>query len=189
MSFRNLLTLAFGLALVATPVAAASYQVDGTHSSAVFSIKHFGVSNFYGTFGEIQGTIEYDAANPGASAIQLTIAADSVRSRHSQRDDHIKSPDFLNAKQFPTVEFKSKSVSAKGDGFEVKGDLTLHGVTKEITVMVQKTGEGKHPRSGKELIGFESRFTVDRTEHDMNFMAGPLSEEIGFIIAVEAVKQ
>jgi len=177
------------LVLLATPALAATYKIDGMHSSAVFSIKHFDVTNFYGTFNQIDGAIEYDGANVGASSIEVSIDAGSVNSRSGQRDDHIKSPDFLNAKQFPKITFKSKSVKAKGDGLEVRGDLTLNGVTKEITFVAEKTGEGTNPRSGKTIVGFEARFSVDRTAHDMNFMVGPLSKEIGFILSVEAVKQ
>jgi polyisoprenoid-binding protein YceI len=177
------------LTLLVTPAFAATYKIDGTHSSAVFSVKHFDVTNFYGTLKVVEGTIEYDGANVGASSIEVSIDAGSVSSRSGQRDEHIKSPDFLNAKQFPKITFKSKSVKAKGDRLEVRGDLTLNGVTKEITFAAEKTGEGKNPRSGATIIGFEARFTVDRTAHDMNFMVGPVSKEIGFILSVEAVKQ
>ena len=178
------------LALLAAPALAATYKVDGGHSSAVFKIQHFGAGNFYGIFDTIEGTIEYDAGNPGASSIEISIAADSVQSRIGRRDDHIKSPDFLDAKQFPKITFKSKSVKkGKDDTFEITGDLTLHGVTREITLTAEKTGEGKNPRSGAELIGFEARFSVDRAEYDMNFMVGPLGKEVGFIIALEAGKQ
>jgi polyisoprenoid-binding protein YceI len=176
------------LALLAVPAAAATYEIDGTHSSAVYKIKHLGVSNFYGTFGDLKGKIEWDPANVAASSIEVVIAAESVQSRNDKRDDHIKSPDFLDAKQFPTITFKSKSVKGGAGALTITGDLTLHGVTREITVTAEKTGEGKNPRSGQDMIGFEARFTVDRTTHDMNFMVGPLTKEIDFILSVEALK-
>jgi len=185
IGFAAVPVLAF--ALFTAPAAAATYTIDGTHSSAIFKIQHFGVSNFYGAFSALSGTIEYDAANPEGLSIQVSIAADSVTTRAENRDNHVKSPDFLNAAEFPTITFESTGVSQTGDGqYEVTGNLTLHGVTREMTVTAERVGEGAHPRSGKELVGFESHFTVDRTEHDMGFMAGPLSAEIDFILSLEA---
>jgi len=191
---RSLLPAATAAAILllaaAVPAVAGSYAIDPVHSSAVFQAKHFGVSNFYGVFTEMSGTIVYDPEKPEASSIEIEIAADSVDTRNEKRDDHLKSPDFLNAAQFPVISFKSTKVEPIGDDkFEVTGTLTLHGVSREITVTAEKTGQGKHPQSGKELVGFETRFTVDRTEHDMSFMAGPISEDVGFILAVEAGKK
>ena len=187
------LTLAILPALIMTfalstaPADAATYEIDAVHSSAIFKVKHFGVSNFYGAFAGVSGTIEYDAGSPEGLSIQVTIAADSVASRAENRDNHIKSPDFLNVAEFPSITFVSTSVTATGDGhYDVVGNLTLHGVTKEITVSAERVGEGEHPRSGKKMVGFETRFTVDRTEYDMGFMAGPLSAEVGFMLSLEA---
>jgi len=182
--------LILGVLIALVPAAsadAATYEVDGVHSSALFKVKHFGASNFYGAFREITGSINYDSAMPEGMGIEVEIAAASVDTRYEQRDNHVKSPDFLNAAEFPTIKFKSTSVSMNDDGtFSVTGNLTLHGVTKEIQVTAEKVGEAEHPRSGKQLIGFEAKFTVDRTEFDMAFMAGPLSEEVEFMISLEA---
>jgi polyisoprenoid-binding protein YceI len=186
----------FGLALLVTallaatsPVSAATYDIDTVHSSALFKVKHFDTAYFYGAFRTVSGTVQYDPSNPAASSIDVTIDAQSVDSRNTGRDDHLKSPDFLNAKQFPQITFKSKSVEARGDDLEVTGDLTMLGITREIQVTATKTGQGTNPRSKKDIIGFHSTFTVDRTAHDMNFMVGPLSQEISFILSLEAVKQ
>ena len=182
---RATITL-LSLLLLATPMAAAEYSIDGTHSSALFKVKHLDTAYFYAMFKDVSGTISYDAADPSKSSIEVTIASGSVDSRSGQRDDHIKSPDFLNAKQFPTISFKSTSVKASGDDLTLTGDLTLHGVTKAVTVQAKKTGEGKHPRSGKDMIGFHASFTVDRTAHDMDFMVGPLAKDIEFVLSIEA---
>ena len=183
----RLLVLAVLVSLAPLSVAkAATLEVDGVHSSALFKIKHFGASNFYGMFRDIKGTVDYDAAAPGAMGIEVEIAAASVDTRWEQRDNHVKSPDFLNAAEFPTITFKSTSVAMNDDGtFNVTGNLTLHGVTKEIQVTAEKVGEGSHPSSGKQLVGFEARFIVARSDFDMAFMVGPLSEEIEFLIALE----
>ncbi|MDH3404588.1 MAG: YceI family protein [Acidobacteriota bacterium] len=177
------------LTLAALPAAAATYEVDPVHSSAIFKVKHFGVANFYGAFREVSGRIEYDPESPEGLAVEVTIAAASVDSRNGQRDDHLKSQDFLNVVEFPTISFRSTRVAPAGDDrYEVTGDLTLHGVTREIQVTAEKTGEGKHPRSGRDLVGFEARFAVDRTDFGMTFMAGPLSEQVEIILALEAGK-
>ena len=186
---RPIALLITGAALTAGAASAADYAIDGAHSSAIFRIKHFNTANFYGAFKDVSGSLTYDAANPGASSIQVEIKAESVDSRISGRDDHIKSPDFLNAKEFPTITFQSTKVTAKGDDLEVTGNLKMLGRSQEITFTAVKTGEGTNPRSQKEIIGFEAQFTVDRTQHGMTNMVGPLSKEIGFILAIEAAKQ
>lgn len=190
-SLRRLALLStLALLLLALPAAAANYKIDGTHSSAVFKVKHFGTANFYGTFHGISGSIAYDPAKPAEASIKVAINSESVNTGNENRDGHIKSPDFLNAAQFPEISFMSTSVKPMGDDkFEITGKLTLHGVTKEITAEAMKTGEGKNPRSGADIIGFEAHFSVDRTAHDMTYMAGPLGEEIGFILAIEAAKE
>lgn len=191
---RSALPLAFALAALlltaALPAAAATYEIDGTHSSAIFKAKHLGASNFYGRFNDVSGTIHYDPAKPEASKIKVAIKSESVATGNERRDGHIKSPDFLNAAQFPEITFESTSVKKiSDDKLEVTGKLTLHGVSKEITVTAEKTGEGKQPQSGTELIGFETHFSVERTAYDMGFMVGPLGDEIGFILALEAGKK
>lgn len=175
--------------LLASPAIATTYSIDGSHSSAIFKIKHLDVAYFYGAFKGVSGKITYDEANPSAASIDLTLDAESVDSRNENRDTHIKSPDFLNAKQFPTITFKSKSVSAQGDDLRVTGTLTLHGVSKDITVTATKTGAGTNPRNQKQMIGFHSEFTVERSDFDMNFMVGPLSDEVTFILSLEAAAE
>lgn len=189
---RPVVALALGLALALTalPATASTWEIDPVHSSAVFKINHFQTANFYGMFHGIKGTLNWDPEAAEPMSIEVAVAAESVDTGNSQRDDHIKSPDFLNAKQFPAITFKSTSVKPTGDRtFEVKGDLTMLGVTHEVTVQAEKVGQGTNPRSNKEIVGFETRFTVDRTNYDMGFMAGPLGKDIEFILSVEAVKQ
>lgn len=187
---RTLFSLALATSLLVLPgtLGAAEYAIDTAHSSALFKVKHLDTAYFYGMFKDVSGTVSFDPANAGAASIDVTIASASVDTRSENRDNHVKSPDFLNAKQFPTITFKSKSVKASGDRLEVTGDLTLHGVTREITVQAERTGGGTHPRSGKEIVGFHASFTVDRTAHDMNFMVGPLGPEIEFVLSIEAAK-
>jgi polyisoprenoid-binding protein YceI len=184
---RTLLVAAAGLLLATLPAGAANFTIDPVHSSAIFKVQHFGAANFYGVFRDISGSLAYDADDPAGLSIQVTLKADSVDTRYERRDTHVKSPDFLSAAEFPTITFVSTSVEPAGDGvYTVTGNLTLRGVTKQIQVTARRTGDSKHPQSGKRLVGFESRFTVDRTDYGVSFMAGPVSQDVEFLIAVEA---
>lgn len=172
---------------VATVAAAAdTYSIDPVHSSVIFRIKHMNTAYFYGAFGEIKGTITLDSANPSASTIQAEIPIDSVTTRNEKRDGHLKSPDFFNAAKFPTATFKSTSVTADGDTFKVTGDLTLHGVTKPVTLDLQKTGSMQSPRG--EMIGFETTFTINRSDFGISFMPDGLGEEVRITVSIEARK-
>src|SRR5436190_4359667 len=118
--------------------AADKYKIDPVHSSVFFGIKHLGVTNFYGVFKEIAGTVSFDPADPSKSSVELTVPVESIDSRNPKRDQHLKSPDFLNARQFPTLTFKSTKVEGSGDAYKISGDFTLHGVTRQITVDFKK---------------------------------------------------
>jgi polyisoprenoid-binding protein YceI len=179
--------LVCGVLAAAAPAAATTFKIDAVHSSVLFKVKHFGVANVYGRFNEIAGTIEYDNAVPEKSSVQFEIRTDSVDTHAEGRDNHLKSADFFNAAQFPTIAFNSTKVEKTGETtFRVTGDLTLLGVTKPTTFEVELTGEGKHPRSQKAMIGFESHGTIQRSNWGMEFMNGPLSDEVQLILSFEA---
>jgi polyisoprenoid-binding protein YceI len=169
--------------------AAETYKVDPVHSSCLFRAKHFNAGYFYGRFNEITGTIVVDEANPAKSSAEIQVKVESIDTNDAKRDQHLKSPDFFNAKQFPTITFKSKQVKKSGkDTYEMTGDLNLHGVTRSVTAKVTRTGEGKDP-FGKFRIGFETVFTIKRSDFGMKFMLGPISDEIQLIISVEGLRQ
>lgn len=182
---RTLSVLA--LLLLAPAAMAATYTIDPVHSSALFKAKHFSASHVYGAFWDVSGTLTYDTADEASSKIEIVITAASLDTNNERRDGHIQSPDFLDAKQFPEIRFTSSAVEPLGDGeYAITGELTLHGVTREITATAVKVGQAAHPRSGKQLIGFETRFTFNRSDFDMEFMIGPLSDEIEIILSFEA---
>ncbi len=180
-----LLPLLAPSAVPAPAPAAKTYRIDSVHSSALFRIKHLNTTYFYGRFTDISGTVVYDEANPAGSSVEVTIKADSVSTGNGKRDEHLKSPDFFNAGEFPVLSFKSKGVkkgSAKGE-LEVTGDLAIHGVTKTLTVKVVHTGTGQG--FDAELAGFESVFTIKRTDFDMKNMVDMLGDEVQVTISVE----
>ncbi len=161
----------------------ASWIVDPVHSSVVFKIKHADCSWFYGNFQHIEGTIT-EAVEAEDSKVALKIAADSIDSRNDDRDKHLRSPDFLDVKQFPSIAFTSTKIAAKGDGYEVTGDLELHGKKKSITANASKTGEGDF--QGKRA-GFETTLMIKRSDFAMDYgiAQNVLGDEIQLMIALE----
>ena len=136
MKSRFLASLLLGgaLFLSSSAFAADTWSVDSSHSTAIFRIKHFGASWQYGRFNDIAGTLMIDEADATKSTLELTIKTDSVDTNNQKRDDHLKGPDFFNAAQYPTMTFKSKKIAVKqGNVWAVTGDLTMHGVTKNVT--------------------------------------------------------
>ncbi len=184
-------TLLFA-SLLAVPAsltrAADTYKIDSVHSSVAFSALHLGITNFYGRFNEVAGDVVFDKENPAKSSVNVTVQTESIDTHNPKRDQHLKSPDFFNSKQFPAITFKSNKVEGSGDSFKVTGDFTLHGVTKPITVEFKKLGEGKGMQ-GEMRAGGETKFTIKRSEYGMNFMPGGVGDEITVMLSLEGVKQ
>jgi polyisoprenoid-binding protein YceI len=176
------------LAALAAPLAAADYAVDLDHSNALFAVAHMGASQTWGRFNKLDGSISFDAADPAKSKVAITIQAASVDTKVPKMEEHLRTPDFFDAKQYPTLGFTSKSWKKLADAqYEVAGDLTIHGVTKPLTVTVRHTGSGKHAMNGKELIGFETQFAIKRSDFGMTNMVGPVGDEVRIIVAIEGV--
>ncbi|HMG05362.1 MAG TPA: YceI family protein [Chthoniobacterales bacterium] len=188
MKSLKLILIAILSSLALTAYGGDSYKVDPVHSSVLFSVKHFGVTDFYGDFKEISGTVILDTADPSKSSVELTVPVESLDSRNEKRDQHLKSPDFFNAKQFPTITFKSNKVEGTGETYKITGDLTIHGVTKPVTAEFKKGAENKGQK-GEVRNGGETRFTIKRSDYDMKFMMGPLGDDVNIILSLEGVKQ
>ena len=182
------LFLAITLGSLGMAAQADTFKIDPVESSVVFSVMHLGISNFYGRFNDIKGTVVLDKADPSKSSFDLTIPVESVDTNNEKRDQQLKSPDFFNAKQFPVMTFKSKKVEGSGDWFVVTGDFTLHGVTKPLTLEVKKIGEGKGTK-GEIRAGGEGRFTIKRSDHGMSFMQEVVGDEINIVVNLEGIKQ
>lgn len=184
------LTLVVALisALVLSANAADTFKVDPVHSFVLFSVQHLGVGNSYGRFNDISGTVIFDKDNPSKSSVELSMPVESLDTNFAKRDQSLKSPDYFNAKQFPTLTFKSTKVEGSGDTLQVSGDLTIHGVTRPLTVDFKKVGEGKGLQ-GEVRAGGETRFTIKRSDFGMNFQQGPVGDEVTIILSLEGVKQ
>jgi polyisoprenoid-binding protein YceI len=170
--------------------AAETYKADPVHSTSVFRIKHANAAYFWGRFNDPMGTFTIDAADPTKSTFEVELTADKIDTNNDKRNAHLKSPDFFNAKQYPKITFKNTSVK-KGQGdnmLDVTGDLTMHGVTKPITVQVELTGKGEFPPK-VQRAGVEANFVVKTGDFEIKGMPGALSDEVKVVVSLEGIKQ
>ena len=186
-SFLSLTILLAGAA--AQSRAADTYKVDPVHSAAVFRIHHANIGYVWGRINDPAGTYALDDADPTKSSFNIELQVGNVDTHNDKRDAHLKSPDFFNAKQYSTITFKSTAVKkGAGNTLDVTGDLTLHGVTKSITLPVELTGKGQFP-PGTQRAGVEATFSIKRSDFDMKNMLGAVGDEVRLTVALEGVKQ
>lgn len=170
---------------------AATFQIDGGHSTVLFRSKHLGISRFYGRFNDLGGEVVYDEADLAESTIQLTIQAASVDSNSEQRDTHLRGPDFFSVKENPEIRFESTKVSGAPDKLEIEGLLTFNGVTKEIQAKGMVVGAGDTP-FGDYRAGFEAEFTIDMADFGVEFVKktpGAVGPEVDLTVSLECVRQ
>ncbi len=170
--------------------AVATYTIDNAHTSLIFGISHMGFSYTYGRFNMVSGQLALDGENPANSQIKMSVDAASVDTNNKKRDEHLRSPDFFSVNEFPTIEFVSTSIEPADKTMNVKGNLTIHGVTKELDIELTKLGEGK-TQMGDERVGFLAQFEIKRSDFDMKEMIGPqgIGDEVSITMSFEAVKQ
>ncbi|MEM6560764.1 MAG: YceI family protein [Planctomycetota bacterium] len=185
-----LCTAAVCLMLVAaTAKQSKSYVIDPVHSAIVFKIEWGGMSPFYGAFEQMSGSLEY-AGSPETLSIEMTVPVASIDSQNDQRDQHLKSPDYFNAREFPEITFVSTGVTANDDGTHtLAGDLTLLGVTKPIEATIHELKAG--PRRGGEGVGGDISFTIKRTDFGMTsgVAEGSLGDEVTIMVGLQSVAQ
>ena len=167
--------------------AAETYKVDPVHSMLLFRIRHLDAGYVYGRFNGPTGTFTLDAQDPAKSSFNVEVPAKNIDTANPKRDDHLRSPDFFNAEQFPTLTFKSTSVKKVDDKhYEVSGDLTVHGQTKPITVKLEQVGQVQDRRGGTRT-GFHGIFEIKRSDFGITFMPEGLGENVQIIVAFEGV--
>jgi polyisoprenoid-binding protein YceI len=162
------------------------YQIDAAHSAAQFKVRHMMIANVKGEFDKVTGTVNFDPANPAASTVEASIDVATISTRDEQRDGHLKSADFLDVEKYPTITFKSKKVTATGGAsFTVLGDLTIHGVTKEVKLDVEElTEEAKDPW-GNMRRGATASTKINRKDFGMSFNVA--LEAGGFLVGEEVL--
>ncbi len=146
-----------------------AYAIDPQHSQVDFGIKHMGISTVHGRFAIKDGSVDLDPANVTESAVMATIDVTSVDTGEAQRDTHLRSPDFFDAAKFPTATFKSTKVTKTSDGFDVIGDLSLHGVTKPVTLHMEAPSKAQIAMDKKEHRGFTATTTIHRQDFGLNW--------------------
>jgi polyisoprenoid-binding protein YceI len=182
---------------VTSPTAPATrsiWQIDPAHTLVEFAVRHMMVSTVKGRFTGVKGTIAVDPANPAASTVEAEIDVKTVVTGADQRDQHLLTSDFFEVEKYPTITFTSTRIEPQGEErAKVYGNLTLHGVTKEVVLDTELTGVGKNPW-GKEVAGFEGRTSISRKDFGLGFNVALetggvlLGDTIRIEISVEANK-
>src|SRR5438477_4307156 len=175
-------------AFVLSANAADTFKVDPVHTFVLFSVQHLGIANTYGRFNDISGTVVFDKDSPSKSSVEFSVPVESLDTHNSIRERSLKSSDFFDAKQFPTITFKSTKVEGSGDTLKVSGDLTIRGVTKPVTVDFKKGGEGQGVFGEMRGVG-NTQFTIMRSEVGMNFEQGEVGDEVNIILSLEGIKK
>ncbi len=192
---KRVLPLAIALALVLPSCAedrAPTYEISHVYSNVTFSIMKIFFKE-EGGFRDYSGTIYFDSAHPERSHVQMIVQAGSIDTRVEGRDRVLRSDDFFDVERYPTLSFVSTSVTAKPSGmFEVAGDLTIHGVTRHITIPVRFLG-AKQMKGWGDFVGFDTEFTIDRTEFGVNgsrWSGGALilSKDVNIHLSIGAVR-
>lgn len=184
---RLLVVPALALSLMGSALAfGASYKVDSVHSSVAFKVLHNGVNHVYGTFAAPTGTFELTDAG---GSIEITVNVATVSSGNKNRDDHLRSGDYFNAQQYPTITFKSSKLTKNADGtYAADGELTLRGVTKPLTVTLSVSEEKQGMRGGA-VRGVETTFTIKRSEFGMTSGIPGVSDEVTLMVSLQNAKQ
>jgi polyisoprenoid-binding protein YceI len=171
-----------------------TYTIDASHSRIGFVARHAMVTKVRGSFNDFEGTATIDGQTPSNSSVQVTINVESIDTRNAQRDDHIRTNDFLDVATYPQITFVSTSVEHDGgDDFQVTGDLTIRGVTKSVTIPLEYQGSASDP-FGNARVGFEGSVVINRKDWGVNWNAALetggvlVSEKVTLEFEISAIK-
>ena len=172
-----------------------SWKIDPSHSEITFSIRHMMITNVRGRFEDFSGTVEFNEQNPANTLVDVQIAANSISTRDPKRDGHLKSPDFLNADQYPYLTFESRKIELVDTTHaRLLGDLTIREVTRPVILDVEYNGQSKSPW-GATSAGFSARATLNRKEWDLTWNVSLetggwlVGDEMNVNIELELIKQ
>ena len=184
--FSTLLALSFAT----SSIKAEEYKIDtsGAHATIQFKIKHLGFSWLLGRFNRFDGQFNYDKNNPKNSKVEITIDTASIDSNHAERDKHLRSKDFLHVKKYPIANFVSTSFQEKNNGkAELQGRLSLHGVTKSITIDLEHIGHGADPWGGYRR-GFAGSTVLTLKDFNIPMDLGPASRQVKMFLSIEGIR-
>jgi polyisoprenoid-binding protein YceI len=153
----------------ATAAPTTTWKIDPTHSQIEFAVRHLMITTVKGRFGGVEGTVTLDESNPAAAAVDVRIDAATIDTREPQRDAHLRSADFFDVDRFPHITFRSsRPIERRGSRFTLAGELTLHGVTREVVLDASEEGRGRDPWGG-ERLGFSAATTIKRSEFGLTW--------------------
>lgn len=174
---------------VSAAAQAGTWKIDPNHSSAQFAVRHMGVSTVRGAFTKVSGSANYDPSDPGKTSLEATIEADSVDTRVEMRDKDLRSPNFLDVQKYPTITFKSKQAKASGDGkLRITGDLTIHGVTKEVVLDLDGPSAPIKDPMGNQRIGASATAKINRKDFGVNGAPAMVGDDISITIDAELIQ-
>lgn len=189
---NTLLSITIATAILTTgSLFADNYAIDkkGAHASIQFRISHLGYSWMWGRFNDFDGSFSYDEKNPSASKITVVVNTKSVDTNHAERDKHLRADDILDVNKYPQAKFESTGyIEEAGGKAKLKGNLTLHGVTKEVEVDVEQNGAGKDPWGGYRR-GVSGKIRIALKDFGITKNLGPASAELDLIIELEGIKK
>lgn len=185
-------TLLLVAALLVPAAPAETWRIDTNHSAAQFAVKHMMVSTVRGDFGKMTGTVEFDPADPTRAKVEAEVDVTTVNTRNAKRDDHLRSEDFFHVEKHPTMTFESTRIAQSGDGLKMTGNLTIHGVTKEVTFDVEgpvpPVNTGRGLRSGATATTTISRKDFGMTWNRVIEAGGvTVGDEVDITIDVELI--
>jgi polyisoprenoid-binding protein YceI len=184
---KHLLSAVVLTTVIAVPSRAEEFAVDTAHAGVNFKISHLGLSWTYGRFNDFAGAFVIDP-DPAKCSFALTIKSESIDTNNARRDDHLRSPDFFNVKQFPEISFKSDGARAIKDGYEVTGMLTMHGVAKSVSFPLVGGRKAQFPK-GVDRTGFSMELVLKRSDFGMTKFAEALSDDVHVAISFEGTKK
>jgi polyisoprenoid-binding protein YceI len=187
---RFVLTLITALAMAATAAAqAGTWQIDPRHSSAQFAVKHLGVSTVRGAFTKVSGSATFDPADPSKTKLDATIEATSVDTRVDMRDNDLRSPNFLDVQKFPSITFHARQTKAAGAGkLVITGDLTIHGVTKEVVLDIDGPSAPIKDPWGNQRIGASASTRINRQDFGVSGAPGVVGDDLTITIDAELIQ-
>ena len=163
------------------------YTLEKNHTSVMWIADHFGYSKVSGKFTDISGEIVFDEKKPQDSSVQVEIKTDSIATGLPKFEEHLKSKDFFDVKNFPTAKFVSKKVVVdKKNNAQIIGDLTLLGITKEVTLKAEFNKSAPNPMSQKPTIGFSAKTTINRSDFGLKYAIPNIADKVELVIEVEA---
>jgi polyisoprenoid-binding protein YceI len=187
--------MGFSMTSTSTKTGTTTYAIDAAHSQVGFSVKHMMFATVRGNFRGFEGTIVVDNDNPANSTVNVTIDASTITTGEEKRDEHLRSADFFDVTNYPTITFKSTSIDFRSaDDFTINGELTMHGVTAPVKIKAEQTGEGTNPW-GMDVAGFEGKTELNREEYGLTYNAALekggvlVGKEIKISLELEVTKQ